>query len=206
MATIPPAPPAGANAPASTSTHKSPKQAALEEALAVVKSVASGNAGAAITKQIRDQRAAAAQEMLGQAQERYKLLRKTMLTVLAAGGDPRSAVRLAREAAAVARDVAKAVKDVATAARDGDPATADSRRATLDGLRKETHKLLYGIRSIVDAARIVNDAGEGGLQQSKRAKDINRARRDADEALASVTRELASARSAIRGGGVVLDA
>lgn len=207
MATIPPAPPTGSAAStASSAARKSPRQAALEEALAVVKSVASGNAGSEITRQIRDQRAAMAQETLGRAQERHKLLRETMLKVLAAGGDPRSAVRLAREAASVARDVAKAVKDIATAAKDGDPATADSRRATLDGLRKESHKLLYGIRNLVDAARIVNDAGEGGLQQSRRAKEIKRARRDTEDALSVVTRELASARTAIRGGGVVLDA
>jgi hypothetical protein len=206
MATIPPASPGSAAPPASVANLKSSKQAALEEALAVVKSVAAGNAGGAITKQIRDQRAAAAQENLGRAQERYRLLRETMFKVLAAGGDPRSVVRLAREAATMARDVAKAVKDIATAVKDGDPATADSRRATLDGLRKESHKLLYGIRSLVDAARIVNTAGEDGLPQSRRAKEIDRARRETEEALTSVTREIAGARTAIRGGGVALDA
>jgi hypothetical protein len=205
MATISPASPVGPTAPASPSTRKLPKQAALEEALAVVKSVASGKAGATITRQIRDQRAAAAQESLGRAQQRYKLLRETMLKVLAAGGDPRSAVRLAREAATVARDVAKAVKDIALASRDGDPASATSRRDALNGLHKESRKLLYGIRGIVDAARIVNDYGDDGLQQSRRAKEISRARRDTEDAVASVTREIATAQMAIR-GGIALEA
>jgi len=201
---ISPASPAGSPAPASVSIHKSPKQAALQEALAIVKSVAAGKPGAAITAQLRDQRAAAAQEALGRAQERHKLLRKTMLTVLAAGGDPRSVVRLAREAATVARDVARAVKDISVATRDGDPSSSEQRRATLDSLRKESHKLLYGVRSLIDAARLVNDGSEGGLQQMRRAKEINRARRDAQDALASVTRDIANARMAV-GGGVALD-
>jgi hypothetical protein len=204
MATLSPPSPAGSTAPASVSITKSPKLAALQEALAVVKSVAAGKAGWAITEQLRDQRAAAAQEALGRAQERHKLLRKTMLTVLAAGGDSRSVVRLAREAATVARDVAKAVKHISVAAREGEPSTAEQRRVTLDSLRKESHKLLYGLRSLVDAARLVNDGGEGGLLQTRRAKEINRARRDAQDALASVTRDIANARMAVS-GGVAID-
>lgn len=207
MVTVTPASPAGPTAPALTPTNdkSSAHLAALKEALATVKSVAANGAGSAIAAQIRDQRAAAAQERLGQAQERYKLLRETMMKVLAAGGDPRSAVRLAREAASLAREVARAVKDIAAAAKDGDPATADSRRSMLDGVHKETRKLLLGVRNIVDAARIVNDSGDGGLQQAKRARDINRARRDTEDAVAAIVRELGGARLAI-GGGVKVDA
>jgi len=207
MVTVTPASPGGTTAPVSTtsSAPKSPKLAALEEALATVKAVAANSSGSAIMSQIRDQRAAAAQERLGQVQERYKLLRDTMMKVLAAGGDPRSAVRLAREAASLARQVAQAVKDIAVASKDDDQATADSRRSMLDGLHKETRRLIYGARNIVDAARILNDSGEGGLQQSRRARDIAKARRVADDALASITREIGSARM-VASGGVKLDA
>lgn len=204
MVTVTPASPAGPTAPA-PQVKISTRQVALEEALATVKAVAANNSGSAIAAQIRDQRAAAAQERLGRAQERYKLLHQTMMKVLAAGGDPRSALRLAREAAALAREVAKAVKDIAAAAKGGDPATADTRRSMLDGVHKESRKLLYGVRNIVDAARIVNDSGEGGVQQSRRARDIGKARRDAEDALASIARELGMARFAT-GGSVKVDA
>ncbi len=204
MVTVTPASPAGPTAPA-PQVKISTRQVALEEALATVKAVAANNSGSAIAAQIRDQRAAAAQERLGRAQERYKLLHQTMMKVLAAGGDPRSALRLAREAAALAREVAKAVKDIAAAAKGGDPATADTRRSMLDGVHKESRKLLYGVRNIVDAARIVNDSGEGGVQQSRRARDIGKARRDAEDALASIARELGMARFAV-GGNVKVDA
>lgn len=209
MVTVTPASPGGTTAPAPTTTPahtpKSPKLAALEEALVTVKAVAANYSGSAIMSQIRDQRAAMAQERLGQVQERYKLLRETMLKVLAAGGDPRSAVRLAREAASLAREVAQAVKDIAVASKDNDPATAESRRSMLDGLHKETRRLIHGARNIVDAARIVNDSGESGLQQSRRARDITRARRDADTALTAITREIGSARMAAS-GGIKIDA
>lgn len=204
MVTVTPPSPAGSTAPA-PAPKVSTKQAALEEALAAVKAVAAGHSGSAIAAQLRDQRAAAAQERLGRAQERYTLLRETMMKVLAAGGDPRSAVRLAREAAAVAREVARAVKDIATAAREGDPATAEARRSALDGVQKDSRRLLLGVRNIVDAARIVNDSGDGGLQQSRRARDIARARRDTDDAIAAVTRELGRARVA-GGSGVTIEA
>lgn len=191
MATISPASLAGA------SSAKSTKQAALDDALATVKSAATGKAGSAIAAQLRDQNAAVAQQKLGQAQERYKLLRETMLTVLRAGGEPRSAARLARDAASLARDVAKAVKDIGAAARGGDAATAEARRASLDGVHKESRKLLSGMRTLIDAARVVNEgSGRGGLQKNQRAKEISQARRDAEAALASVTREISSARLA----------
>jgi len=201
MVTVTPASPAGTTVPATPSTTTSQKSAAklaaLKEALATVTAVAANNSGGAIMEQIRDQRAASAQDRLGQAQGRYKLLRETMMKVLAAGGDSRSAVRLAREAASLARDVARAVKDIAAAAKDDNPATADIRRSMLDGLHKETRRLVLGMRNIVDAARIVNDSGEGGMQQSRRARDIARARRDTDEAFISLTREIGGARTAI---------
>jgi hypothetical protein len=164
-----------------------------------------GQGWSAITAQLYDQRAAVAQEKLTQARDHYKLLRETMLTVLKVGGEPRSAARLAREAAAVARDVAKAVKDIAAAAKSVDPAGAGSRRAALEGVRKESRKLLYGIRSLVDAARIVNDFSDRGLQKSRRAKEISQARRDAEDALAGITRELGSTRMAI-GSKIAIDA
>jgi hypothetical protein len=204
MVTVTPASPAGPTAPA-PQVKVSTKQVALEEALAAVKAVAANHSGSAIAAQIRDQRAAAAQERLGRAQERYKLLHQTMMKVLAAGGDPRSALRLAREAASLAREVARAVKDIAAAAKGGDPASADARRSMLDGVHKESRKLLYGVRNIVDAARIVNDSGEGGVQQSRRAKDIGKARRDAEDALLGIARELGMARFAI-GGSVKVEA
>ena len=203
MVTVTPASPAGTTAPATASTPTQDKSAArlaaLKDALATVTAVAGNDVGATITAEIRDRRAAMAQEKLGQAQERYKLLRELMMKVLAAGGDPRSAVRLAREAASLAREVAQAVKDIAVASKDDDPATADSRRSMLDGLHKDTRRLVLGARNIVDAARILNDSGDGGLQQAKRARDLTKARRDADQALVSITREIGSARIAAVG-------
>ncbi len=203
MATIPPTASAPTAGPAAKAP-KSVKQAALEEALAAVKAVAANGGGGALLAQIRDQRAAAAQDRLGKAQERYTLLRETMLKVLAAGGEPRSAVRLAREAASLAREVARAVKDIAAAAKGGDAATLEARRAALDGVHKESRRLILGVRNIVDAARIVNDGGAGGLQQARRAREIARARRDTDDALASVLREIGSAR--LTGRTVSIDA
>jgi hypothetical protein len=199
MVALSPVPPAGPSATAHSPSGKPTRQAALEEALAVVKSVAAGKASLAITAQLRDQRATAAQEKLTQARDRYKLLRETMLTVLKVGGEPRSAARLAREAAVLAHDVAKAVKEIAAAAKGADPAVAEARRAALGALHKESRTLLYGIRSIVDAARIVNDPGEGGLQKSRRAREISRARQDADGALTSIAREITNARPTVAG-------
>lgn len=200
MATIPPSAPA-TSAGSIAKAPKSTQQAALEEALATVKAVAANGSGGTLLAQLRDQRAASAQDRLGKAQERYTLLRETMLKVLAAGGEPRSAVRLAREAASLAREVARAVKDITAAAKGGDAATLESRHAVLDGVHKVSRRLILGVRNIVDAARLVNDGGQGGVQQSRRARDIFKARRDTDEAQASTLRDLSSAR--LTGGRTV---
>lgn len=194
--------PTGGAAGAATGTaatpakaEKSVKQQALEEALAVVKQVALGNAGAGVLREVREQRAAAAQERLGRAQERYQLLRKTMIKVLGAG-DARSAARIAKEAASLARDVAGASKDVAQAAKGAAPADAETWRGALDGFLRQARQLVLGVRNIVDAARIANGGSEPGRLQAQRSKDINRARRDTDDAFVAILREIGTVRFA----------
>lgn len=209
MSTIFPSGTAGpaAGAGPAARTEKSPKQQALEEALAKVREVAQSGSGVAVLKQIREQRAAAAQERLGRAQERYELLRKTMIKVLSLG-DARSAVRIAKEAASVARDVAGAAKDVVRAAKGGVPEDATSRRESLDVFLREARRLVLGVRNLVDAARIANDGSEPGRTQAQRAKDINRARRDTDDALERILREIGAAHLAGSRGavGIAIDA
>lgn len=200
-----PAIPAGAAA-APTKPEKSVKQQALEEALAVVKQVALGNPGGAVLKQIREQRAAAAQERLGRAQERYEILRKSMITVLKAG-DARSATRIAKEAASLARDIASASKDVAAAAKGAQGPEVETWRGALDGFLRQARQLVFGVRNIVDAARIANGGSEPGRAHADRAKEINRARRDTDDALARILREIGLARlGTSRPSGIAIDA
>ena len=186
-------PPGAANPAALFKAPKSTRQKALEEALAAVKQVASGNPGAAVLKKIREQRAVAAQERLGRAQERYELLHKTMVTVLRLG-DGRSAVRLAKDAAAVARDVAGAVKDIAVAAKDGALGDGETRRGILDGVLRQARRIILGVRNLVDAGRIAHDGAEGSRLHGLRTREIAKSRRDTDDALAHVLRDIAAAR------------
>jgi hypothetical protein len=174
---------------------KSIQQQALEKALAEVREVAANPGGAVVLQQIREHQAAAAQARLSHARERYQLLRKSMSQVLVFG-DGRFAARLAKDAAALARQIAGAAKDMAQAANDGAPSDAVARREALDGFMGQARSVVLGARNLIDAARIANGRGEDGPAQAKRAKEIARARRDSDDALADIVRDLGRARHA----------
>jgi capsule polysaccharide modification protein KpsS len=111
MPTVSPSGGLAGSAPAVTPA-KSIKQRALEAALVKVREVAANPGGAVVLQQIREHQAAAAQERLDRALERYQLLRKSLSQVLVFG-DGRFAARIAKDAAALARQIAGAAKDMA---------------------------------------------------------------------------------------------
>lgn len=177
-------------------------QQALEKALAKVREMAANPGGTVVLQQIREQQAAAAQERLGRTLERSQLLRKSMSQALVFG-DGRFAARIAKDAAALARQIAGAAKDMVQAANGGAPSDAASRREALDGFLGQARSVVFGARNIIDAARIANGRGEDGPAQAKRAKEIARACRDSDGALADIVRDLGRVR---RAAGIAIDA